>query len=286
MERSDSQDRQKRHASALETDAAIETLRITATLGREARATRRRRRRTQASVAAAVGISRSRYAELERGDGSMAPLDVWVRIGLELARPLAITMSRDIAVPLPADAGHLIGQDWVIERARAQGRDAGFELPVRDGRTAPVADVVVRVVTDRVLEVVEIWNRLDDLGAATRSSDRKLTDAAVLGTMAGGDDRPYRVGLCWLLVDTAANRALVARFPAIIAARFPASSVQLVRALRDGDPFPEQPAIAWFDPRVRTVRPLRLPRRHASADGVRVRRAGPAKRDSGPSKEG
>lgn len=276
MEQSESRHRQLRHASAVATDAAIETLRIAATLGKEARATRRRRRRTQASVAAAVGISRSRYAELERGDGSMAPLDLWVRIGLVLARPLAITMSRDIAAPLPDDAGHLVGQDWVIERARAQGRDAGFELVVRSGRTAPVADVVVRVDADRVLEVVEVWNRLDDLGAATRSSDRKLADAAVHGAMAGGDDRPYRVGLCWLLVDTAANRALVTRYPAIVAARFPGSSVQLVRALRDGEPFPEQPAIAWFDPRDRTVRPMRLPRRRGSTEEARARRVGPA----------
>lgn len=193
----------------------------------------------------------------------MAPLDLWVRIGLVLARPLAITMSRDVAPPLPDDAGHLIGQEWVIDRARAHARDASFELAVRSGRTAPVADVVVRADADRVLEVVEIWNRLDDLGAATRSSDRKLADAAVLGAMAGGDVRPYRVGLCWLLVDTAANRALVARFPAIIAARFPGSSLQLVRALGDGGAFPEQPAIAWFDPRLGAARPMRLSRRRA-----------------------
>jgi transcriptional regulator with XRE-family HTH domain len=258
MERIEQEPRRPRHGTAIATDAAVETMRIAATLGKEARATRRRRRRTQASVAAEVGISRSRYAELERGDGAMAPLDLWVRVGLVLARPLAVTVSRDLAAPLPEDAGHLVGQEWVIARARADGRDVSFELAVREGRTAPVADVVVRVDIDRLLEIVEIWNRLDDLGVATRSSDRKLAEAAVLGRLAGGDDRPYRVGLCWLLVDTAANRALVRRFPAILAARFPGSSARLVRALRDGGPFPDRPAIAWFDPRVGDVRPMRL----------------------------
>lgn len=258
MDHSERRPRPPSHASALVAEAAVETMRIAATLGQEVRATRRRRRRTQANVAADVGISRSRYAELERGDGTMAPLDLWVRIGLVLARPLAISISRDLSATPPADAGHLAGQEWVIARARAQGRDADFELVVRDGRTAPVADVVVRVDVDRVLELVEIWNRLDDLGAATRSSDRKWADAAVLGKMAGGDDRPFRIGLCWLLVDTAANRALVARYPAILAARFPGSSMQLVLALRDGGPFPERPAIAWFDARVADARPMRL----------------------------
>lgn len=258
MQRIEPLPRRAPHRTAISTDAAVETMRIAATLGKEVRATRRRRRRTQASVAAEVGISRSRYAELERGDGAMAPLDLWVRVGLVLSRPIAITVSRDLTAPPPEDVGHLGGQEWVIARARAQGRDVGFELAVRDGRTAPVADVVVRVDPDRLLELVEIWNRLDDLGAATRSSDRKLAEAAVLGALAGGEDRPYRVGLCWLLVDTAANRALVRRFPAILASRFPGSSVELVRALREGASFPERPAIAWFDPRVGDVRPMRL----------------------------
>lgn len=276
MEQSSPPRRVVRHASALVTDAAVETMRIVATLGREARATRRRRRRTQASVAAAVGISRSRYAELERGEGSMAPIDLWVRIGLELARPLAISISRDVAVVLPEDAGHLTGQEWAIQRAREHGRDAGFELAVRHGRTAPVADLAIRVDADRLVQIVEIWNRLDDLGAATRSSDRKVADAAVLGAVAGADDRPYRVGMCWLLVDTAANRALVARYPGIIAARFPGSSVQLVRALRDGESFPEQPAVAWFDPRDRTVRAMRSSGGRVPKEVARARRGPPA----------
>lgn len=275
MEPSDERPRQPRHASTLATDAAIETRRIAATLGKEARATRRGRRRTQASVAAEVGTSRSRYAELERGDGAMAPLDLWVRIGLVLARPLAIALTRDLAAPLPKDAGHLIGQEWVIERARAHGRGVDFELAVREGRTSPVADVVLRVDAERVLELVEIWNRLDDLGAATRSSDRKLAEAAVLGAMAGGDDRPYRVGMCWLLIDSAANRALVGRFPAIFVARFPGSSEQLVRALRDGGTFPARPAIAWFDPRIATVRSMRLRRPQVHVARPVAQRDGP-----------
>lgn len=253
----------RKHASNLRTDAAIETQRIAVTLGQEARASRRRRRRTQASVAEAVGISRSRYAELERGDGAMAPLDSWIRVGLALGRPVAVTMTRDPGPPAPEDAGHLVAQEWVIARSRRHGRTADFELPVREGPASPVADVAVRDDAARVIEIVEIWNRLSDLGAATRSADRKLGEAAVLGALAGGDARPYRVSLCWLLIDSAANRALVAGYPAVLAARFPGSSLALVRALRSGGPFPDRPAIAWFDPRIGDVRPVRLRRRRS-----------------------
>ena len=190
----------------------------------------------------------------------MAPLDTWVRVGLVIGRPLGVALSRDVGPGTTQDAGHLVAQEWTLDRARAHGRDGTFELRTGPGETASIADVVIRDDPQRTLEVIEIWNRLDDLGAAIRSSDRKRNEASILAAMAGGDDRPYRVGLGWLLIDTAANRALIARYPSIIAARFPGSSIGLVRALRDGAPFPDRPAIAWFDPRVGDVRPLRTRR--------------------------
>ncbi len=244
-------------ATLLRTDAAIQTRRISATMGAEARTTRRRHRRTQAQVAAHIGISRARYAELERGLGAMAPLDTWVRVGLALERPLAVSLSRELEPALPADAGHLAAQEWIIGRALEHRRDPSFELPTHPASNAPVADVCLRDDPQRTLAFLEIWNRLDDLGAATRASDRKVADAATLAAIAGADADPYRVAVGWVLVDTAANRRLVARYPAILRVRFPGSSVGLVRALTDGGPFPGTPAIAWFDPRSVCLRPLR-----------------------------
>ena len=262
--------------TTLRTDAAIETRRLAASLGSEARATRRRHRQTQARIAGSAGISRARYAELERGDGAMAPLDSWVRVGLALARPLAVGLSRDIQPASPADSGHLAAQEWLIARALEQHRDPSFELPTRPAPDAPVADLCLRDAPQRTLAFIEIWNRLDDLGAATRSSDRKALDAHALAAIAAGPaiaaspsagftadpsadpERPYRVAVGWVLVDTAANRRLVAAYPAILRARFPGSSVELVRALSHGEAFPDEPAIAWFDPRIPALRPLRL----------------------------
>jgi transcriptional regulator with XRE-family HTH domain len=120
-----------RKRSSMRTDAALETQRLAAVLGSEARSARRRRRRTQAQVSAAAGMSRSRYAELEVGAGATAPLDVWVRVGLALGRLLSVAFSRDID-PGPADAGHLAAQELVLRLAGGVGRRVGaFELPTR-----------------------------------------------------------------------------------------------------------------------------------------------------------
>ncbi|HET7726151.1 MAG TPA: hypothetical protein VFK54_02385 [Candidatus Limnocylindrales bacterium] len=94
------------------------------------------------------------------------------------------------------------------------------------------------------------------LGGAIRSTDRKRAEADGLA-VAIGRDRPYRVATCWLLVDTAANRALVARYPGVLRARFPGSSRRWVDAITDGTAPPWDPGIAWIDPRSRRLVPAR-----------------------------
>jgi hypothetical protein len=83
-----------------------------------------------------------------------------------------------------------------------------------------------------------------------RSSDRKLAD------LAGSASR---LASCWLLVDTAANREIVRRYPSILRARFSGSSSAWVRALVDGERPPSEPGLAWIDVRSGRLRPLRLP---------------------------
>lgn len=243
------------------TQSKTETKRMAATLGSEARTTRQRRRRTQAQVAGLAGISRARYAEMERGEGDGAPLDVWVRIGLAIDRPLAVSFSRDLELTEPADAGHLAAQELVLRLAcaTAPGRRADFELPTKPADPARSVDICIRDEANRTILLIEIWNRLNDFGAAVRATSRKVADVEAMAVLAGRGGPPFRVAVGWLLVDNAANRRLVARYPAIIRSRFPGSSVAWIGAITGGTPPPAEHAIAWVDPRRARLTALRLP---------------------------
>jgi transcriptional regulator with XRE-family HTH domain len=237
-----------------ELDGDLESGRIAVALGADLRRSRRRARLTQEQVGGRVGISRARIGELERGKGGSAPLGLWVRLGKAVDRPFAASFSRDLREPPePIDAGHLAAQELVLGLARRAGRSGEFEVPTRSSGSPGVADVAIRDDIQRVLILVEIWNRLADLGAASRSTSRKVVEVQRATLPAG-----FRLGSCWLLVDNAANRAIVRRFPEIFRARFPGSSLGWVRALADGRESPRGAGIAWIDPRSGTVSELRL----------------------------
>jgi transcriptional regulator with XRE-family HTH domain len=234
-----------------------ESAAIAASLGRDLRDTRRKRRLTQQALGALVGMSHARVGELERGHGSGAPIETWVALGIALGRPIAISFSRDIEVPMPADAGHLAGQEILLRQARAHGRRAQFELATRPADPSASIDACCRDDGHQALIVEEIWNRIGDLGAVVRTTTRKIAEAQSLAVLAGGDGPAYRVAHCWILLDTAANRRLVKAYPEVLRARFPGSSLRWVEALRDGAAPPVEPGILWLDPRSGLMTPLR-----------------------------
>ena len=187
---------------------------------------------------------------------------MWVKLGIALGRPLAVSFSRDITVDGapgtdPRDAGHLAAQELVLRLARGHGRKANVELPTRPHDPAAWADLVLQDDPARTLMLVEIVNRAGDVGAGARNTDRKVADLERFAILAGGDEGPYRVASGWLLVDTAANRQLVARYPEVLRARFPGSSAAWASALANGTAPPDEPAIAWIDPRSGRIFPMR-----------------------------
>jgi transcriptional regulator with XRE-family HTH domain len=221
---------------------------IAGNLARDLRATRRRRHLKQAELADKVGISQAQVSRLEAGAGARTSIETWIAIGIALERPLAIGFSRDTAAPLQ-DAGHLAAQELLIRLATTAGWQATFEAPSNPADPRHVTDVLLRHARP-ALVLAELWNRLDDLGAGARSSDRKLAE------VRARERAPLTT--CWFLVDTAANRALVRRYPAILRARFTGSSGAWVRALVAGELPPSEPGLVWIDVRSGRLRPLRL----------------------------
>ena len=225
-----------------------EALALAATLGGQVREGRRAKRWTQQQLGDRVGLKQSRISKIERTGGAGAPLGTWIALGIALDRPFAGSFSRPMT-PQPADAGHLGAQELILRLARANGIPGTFELPTRPSNPGRSIDVGLRDDRRRVLSVIEIWNRIDDLGQMSRDHHRKMAEAEGLAAALGRDEGPYRVAACWVLRATAANRELVRRYPTIFAANFPGSSRLWVRALAEGLESPMQPGSSgWTSP--------------------------------------
>jgi len=209
------------------------------------RAARKRKRLTQRELGRLAGLSQAAISRAERGLGGGMTLDAWQRIGLALDRPLVVTFQRDLSGET-ADAGHLAMQELALCFGRAAGYSMSFELPTRPAEPWRSADVGLRDDPGRRLILVECWNTIGDVGGAARASERKRADAEALAVSRWGD-APHQVGVVWVVRASARNRALVARYPEVFAARFPGSSRAWVQALRDGSVPPTEPGLVWSD---------------------------------------
>ncbi|CAN5642160.1 hypothetical protein BH20CHL7_BH20CHL7_09680 [soil metagenome] len=226
-----------------------ESMAIAATLGGQIRHARRRRGLTLRALAARVEISVTRLSEIERGLGGRAPLELWVALGAALERPLAVELTRPLGEPAhgPADAYHLAIQEHVLALARRTGRPGTFEVPTRPLDPSRSTDVGIRDSRHGTRILAECWNSFGDLGAAVRATTRKAAEAAATWP----EDR---VATVWIVRASAANRAILARYPQVLQAAFPGSSRRWVRALERGDvPPPRDPGVVWFDPASRRL---------------------------------
>jgi transcriptional regulator with XRE-family HTH domain len=237
----------------LATEAVRLNLEQVVRLGADLKGARLRRRWTQAQLGARVGVGRATVGAIERGRGGGHTLDAWQRLALAVDRPMRIELRRD-AREEPADAGHLAIQELVMRHGRRAGYGRTFELRSRASDPSRSTDVGLRDDRARVLILVECWNTFGDVGAAVRSTSRKLAEAAELAIAVGGE-HPYRVFSCWVVRDVERNRQLIARYPELFASTFPGSSGRWVTALSEPagptgrpDP-PAELGLVWCDAR-------------------------------------
>jgi transcriptional regulator with XRE-family HTH domain len=233
------------------TDQARETARLShavaASLGQRVQSGRKRMRITERELADRVGVDQTRISQIELGRGEGAPLSLWIAIGLALDQPLAVSFTRPLGeARQPADAGHLEIQEFLLGLARQTGRSASFELPTRPADPSRSIDIGVRDARHRTLIIEEAWNTFGDFGSAIRATHRKAAEAADLAATID-DGPPYRVATVWVVRASAANRALVGRYPEVVGSAFSGSSRGWVEALISGGAPPRDPGIVWYD---------------------------------------
>lgn len=216
-----------------------------ASLGAELRRSRLRRRMTQEQLGTRAGVSRASVSRIERGLGGGQTLDTWQRVGLAAGTPLIVKLQRD-PLQQTVDAGHLAIQELVLRLGRRTGIVRSFELATRPNEPWRSTDVGLRDDRRHVLLLVECWNTFGDIGAAVRSTTRKVVDAGQLAVAVGGE-QPYRVASLWVVRATTRNRQLVGRYPEVFASRFPGSSRHWVATLVHGAEAPAEPGLIWCD---------------------------------------
>jgi len=214
--------------------------------GRQLRAARRRRQLTQERLASRIGISRPALSAIECGRGFRTPLEVWYLLAAQLGLAFDAAFGRE-PTDEPTDAGHLRMQELCLQLGKAAGYHGSFELPTRPSDPSRSTDVNLLDRAGRRMIQVECWNSFGDLGAAARSSSRKLAEAQALAIAVSPDDRPLAVGSCWVVRATLRNQGLLRRYPHIIDSRLPGSSRAWANALTQGGPFPAEPGFVWCD---------------------------------------
>ena len=229
----------------LAAEARRRNLEQLAGLGAELRRSRIHRHLTQEQLGLRAGISRPTVGAVERGFGGSHTLDTWQRLALVLDRPLRVDLGRD-PFEDTADAGHLAIQELVLRIGRLAGFRGGFEIASKPTDPSRSTDVGLRDDRRRLLLLIECWNSIGDIGAAARSTNRKLAEAEDLAIVIGGE-QPHRVASSWVVRATRRNRDLLARYPEVFDARFPGSSAGWVQALTGGTEPPNEQGLVWCD---------------------------------------
>jgi transcriptional regulator with XRE-family HTH domain len=225
---------------------------IAGRLGTGLRESRLRAGLRQVDVAERARLSQPFISHLELGRGTDTSIETWAIVAAVLGEQLAAFLEHAPGADQPRDLEHLRRQRLVIDLAARGGWQAQPELAIDEAAVRSRAiDVVLMRPARREAIAVEVWDLLTDVGAAMRSLDGKV---ATLGRrlMPPVDDAIalWTVRGLWVVRGTHRNRALLAEFETLFAARFPARSASWLRTLTNpSTPIPSQDGLCWTDGR-------------------------------------
>jgi transcriptional regulator with XRE-family HTH domain len=225
-------------------------------LGRALRDARTSGHLRQVDVGARAQVGTSTVSALERGALVDATILVWTRVARAAGSDLRAYLERTTAADQPRDAVHLRHQELVARTAAAGGwRVLPEALLDADATRSRAADLVLARGNEVVL--VEVWDWLDDVGAAFRSFDRRL--ATVDRRSAARGEAGVRVAGLWVLRATRRNRHLVADHATLFRARFAGSGTSALRSLGSPQqPIPAESALIWVTPSGERLFPARI----------------------------
>lgn len=231
-------------------------------LGKALRDGRKRQHRTQAAAADLAGTAPSTFSEAENGHAAGYTLETWTRLAAAAGSSLHAYLEHVSAADQPRDAVHLRAQELVITTAKPGGWSARPEHAIDDpAATSRSIDVLLERRRGDLSEtaVFEVWDWLDDVGAAFRSWDRRLArvDQLAAARMPADGELPVVSG-CWVLRATHRNRTLVSTHLGVFTARFPGSGRAWLAALATNREMPRTPALLWISVRGDRLWPARL----------------------------
>ena len=208
----------------------------------------------QREVAERAGISQSFYSRIELGRGSRASLETLAACALACDAQLAAFLEALPGASLPRDIEHVRRQQAVIALA-AKGALAGDARAADrpEAQRSRSVDVLLERAVAREIAVVEIVDLITDAGATFRGHADKVN--ALRREVGPG----WTVAGLLVVRGTVRNRNLVRELRTVIDARYPASSVAWLAALRSPDrPMPKADGMAWTGARTPELRPARL----------------------------
>jgi transcriptional regulator with XRE-family HTH domain len=243
-------DRSRRRASSARIAGRTRAAYVAARLGNALREARLAAGLRQQDIARLAGIAQSFESRMERGEGIAASIETWAAAAAAVGSQLAAFLEDVPGADRPRDYEHLRRQQLVITTSEAGGWRARPEHRT-DKRSEWARSVDVRLdrAARRETAIVEIWDWIDDVGAAARGLVAKVVAAErehAIRELDGGER--WRVAGLMVVRGTRRNRGLVSEFRSLFRSQYPASSRAWLDALTEPDAsMPSEPGFLWTD---------------------------------------